>query len=221
MSALVDAVEGIIEGLAIPFGSPARRDRQGEYFTPETDLALDLIPGPRPVLVHHGLNDGGRVEVVGRVQHFVKTPAGIVVRVALDRASAMFDWLVSAAKAGMLGFSSGSVPHLVRTSSSGAITRWPWIELSLTTKPASLDAVVYSVKADQALDHLAAVGIAAPALKALLGHADPSRQERLELEVELLLTELRTAGMLDETGLPLSLERDMLLSEMRIRGVDV
>jgi hypothetical protein len=40
----------VLEGLAIPFGSPSKRDLQGEFFTPSTDFHYDgfrKMAGPR------------------------------------------------------------------------------------------------------------------------------------------------------------------------------
>ena len=44
---------GRIGGYLVVWGSPAQRDLQGEYFTPETELGLDWYDR-RPALYHHG-----------------------------------------------------------------------------------------------------------------------------------------------------------------------
>ncbi|MBA2382572.1 MAG: hypothetical protein H0V73_10730, partial [Chloroflexi bacterium] len=84
--------------------------------------------------------------------------------------------------------------HLVQTKSDGQITRWPWIELSLTPTPSNPDARLYAVKAADAFAHLSAVGLPYAAIKSLLG---PSLAQA-ELEVialdELALARQHLAG---------------------------
>ncbi|MBC7814983.1 MAG: hypothetical protein H7175_27745, partial [Burkholderiales bacterium] len=52
---MIDAVEGRVGGYLVVWGDSQRRDLQGEYFTPETDLGLAWY-AQRPVLYHHGLD---------------------------------------------------------------------------------------------------------------------------------------------------------------------
>ena len=57
----------VLEGLAIPFGSPAKKDLQGEFFTPSTDYHLEWFPADgRPVLYHHGLDEQTGGGLIGR-----------------------------------------------------------------------------------------------------------------------------------------------------------
>lgn len=70
------------------------------------------------------------------------------MRAELDKNSRWYSKVKKLIEAGALGFSSGAMPHLVKTTKSGHITRWPWVELSLTPTPANPAAVVYAVKAD-------------------------------------------------------------------------
>ena len=64
------------------------------------------------------------------------------------------------------------MPHLVQTTKDGTITRWPWVEISLTPTPANPLAAVYAVKSIDMAEHYAAANITIPdplaaALKAL------------------------------------------------------
>jgi hypothetical protein len=106
----------------------------------------------------------------------------------------MFGRLVERAKAGLLGFSSGTIGHLFRQNADGEITRWPCVELSLTPTPSSPDAKVYTVKASDGIAHLALVGISAPALKSLLRTPiDSPEAAVMAVENDLALARMRLA----------------------------
>ena len=164
----------MIEGLAIPFGGPiAGKDFDGESFSSETDLCLPWFGETgRPILYGHGLNPATKTEVVGRQVSLEPRTDGQWVQAELDKRSryrAKIDQLVAA---GALSFSSGAMPHLVQTTKDGNITRWPWVELSLTPTPANPFAAVYAVKSADMAEHYAAANIEIPdplaaALKAL------------------------------------------------------
>ena len=53
-----------IGGYVIVFGSAAAPDLTGDYFTPQTDLCLDLFP-VRPVFYDHGLDSAIKTAPVG------------------------------------------------------------------------------------------------------------------------------------------------------------
>lgn len=155
MSAIKFAEGGTLEGIAVPFGGPARRDRHGEYFDAESDLALDWYPD-RPVLLHHGVSQAGPT-VVGRVTAIEKRPEGWWVRCQLDKAGKWFGEIVDMLGKGLLSFSSGTMAHLMRVAPGGRIESFPLCELSLTPSPASDDARIFSVKAADLAAHLAAI----------------------------------------------------------------
>ena len=160
-----EGTDNIIEGLAIPFGGPkAGKDLHGESFGPDTDLALEWFPEEgRPVIYHHGLDEGMKTALVGRQIAREIVDAGHWVKVQLDKRNRYFDAISQMVKDGALSFSSGSLGHLVKVEKEGAIKAWPWVELSLTPTPANPDAAVYAVKASDAIEHIAAVKSAIPA----------------------------------------------------------
>ncbi|MDQ3127298.1 MAG: hypothetical protein M3Q66_02410 [Chloroflexota bacterium] len=165
MPGLKFADEGIVEGLGVPFGAPDRKDAHGEYFDQTTEFDLGWF-GERPLLYHHGIGEAGPA-VIGRVS-VEPRPEGLWVRAVLDRAGKFFERVKTLLQDGRLGFSSGSLGHLVRTRPDGHIDYWPLVEMSLTPTPASRDAAVYSVKADAAFDHFRAAGLATAGLKSFL-----------------------------------------------------
>ena len=131
------ATRDVLEGLAIPFGSPTERDLQGEWFSKRTDLHLDWFPTDgRPTLYHHDLDKDVSGETIGRqVSHEVRDD-GVWVEVQLAQRSKWVELIRRLLDRDGLGFSSGALPSLVETSKdTGEILSWPWVELSTTPTP--------------------------------------------------------------------------------------
>lgn len=145
-----DGTDNIIRGLAIPFGGPfaGNKDITGEDFGPDTDLCLDWFPQGRPILFHHGLDGVVKTAVVGRQIEVETDDEGAWVKAQLDKRSRYYSRVQQLIEAGGLGFSSGAMPHLIKTRKDGHIERWPWVELSLTPTEANPFGKVYAVKAD-------------------------------------------------------------------------
>lgn len=156
---LAPGSEASIEGLGMPFGGPfGGRDLHGQFFSAKTNFALDWF-GERPLLYHHGLDADAGLSVVGRVISAKTTDLGVWVQAQLEQSSEYFDAIRQLIAAGKLFFSSGSMAHLVAADhKSGEITRWPWVELSLTPTPANLLATVDVATAEK---RFAAAGIKA------------------------------------------------------------
>lgn len=164
----------LIEGLAIPFGGPiAGKDFDGEHFESDVDLCLPWFGETgRPLLYGHGLNPATKTEVVGRQVSLDLRDDGYWVQQELDKRSRYRDRIGKLVEQGALSFSSGAMPHLVQTTKDGKITRWPWVETSLTPTPANPFAAVYAVKSADMAEHFAAANLTIPdplaaALKAL------------------------------------------------------
>ncbi len=161
--------DDVVEGLAIPFGGPfagksaAGVDVHGEAFGPETDLALDWFPNGRPLLYDHGLDGAVKTVLAGRQTDHEMTPAGVWARAQLDKSNRYFDAIRSLVRAGKLFFSSGSMEHLAAVNRrSGLITRWPWVELSMTPTPANLRGAIHATKSADLVEALDALDIAVP-----------------------------------------------------------
>jgi hypothetical protein len=203
----------MIEGLAIPFGGPlAGKDLEGESFSAATDLCLPWFGETgRPVLYGHGLHPATKTDVVGRQTSLETRDEGQWVQVELDKSSRYRAKINQLVDQGALSFSSGAMPHLVQTTKDGKITRWPWVELSLTPTPANPFAAVYAVKSADMAEHFAAANIDIPgplaaALKALDEWAairdDPLAGSSYAEESDRLLDALkafaeRTQGLAD------------------------
>lgn len=119
----------VVAGWGVVFGG---RDLQGDTFTPATELALDIVPQP-PVFYDHTLGDVR--SRIGRVVKAETRDFGVWIEAEIDRAAEYADAVLELVKRGALGWSSGSVPHLVERK-GGELKRWPVYEWSLTPTPA-------------------------------------------------------------------------------------
>lgn len=149
------AGEWALDVLGIPFGSPAQKDSDGQYFDRETKL--HLADGEEtPVYYFHGLTPEGKPqaepEKIGVAKFNHTDDKGHWFRVTLDKASEYARRVWDAAKNGIARASSGSIAHLVRVARDGHILSWPFAELSIfdtdrKRQPANQAAIVAVAKA--------------------------------------------------------------------------
>ncbi|MGJ3238801.1 MAG: phage major capsid protein [Anaerolineae bacterium] len=132
---MLDSAEGRIGGYLVIWGDDHQRDLQGEYFTQETDFALDWFDA-RPMLYHHGLDGKLKSAVIGQIDRLEVDDIGIWAEGQLDIHKRYVRAVQGLIDKGILHWSSGSLAHLVETSTDGHIKRWPLIEGSLTPTPA-------------------------------------------------------------------------------------
>jgi HK97 family phage major capsid protein len=131
----LDAQQGRIGGYLVVWGDQTQRDLQGEYFTPETDLGLDWYK-QRPVLYHHGLDGAMKAAVIGVIDTLRADETGLWAEAQLDIHKRYVRTVQQLVQRGILGWSSGSLPHLVEVAEDGRIKQWPIVEGSLTPTPA-------------------------------------------------------------------------------------
>lgn len=161
-----------IEGPIFLFGY---RDVDGEMFTPATDFCLDWFgKSGRPVLYEHGLDDDLAATAIGRQVEYEERAEGIWAQSELNRHGRYRKAVDGLIERGVLGYSGGAMQHLAKKSASGAITRFPWVESSLTPTPAAPGNLgIHYVKSADALAHLEAVDFDIPGpLKAALAALD-------------------------------------------------
>jgi hypothetical protein len=133
--------DGRIGGYLVVWGNPNKRDLQGEYFTPHTEFELGRYTD-RPILYHHELSDEIGGTEVGRIDRIIKDAKGLWAEGHLHLDHATETVKQAAQKVyqqvlkGLLGWSSGTVPHWADVTPNGQILRWPIVEGSLTPDPA-------------------------------------------------------------------------------------
>lgn len=128
-----------IEGWGIPYGGPINgKDVHRQFFSAKTQFALDWFD-ERPLLYAHGFDEELELVPVGRVKSWVVKDKGVWVEAQIDQSNEYFKDIQRLIDEKRLFFSSGSVDHLVQVNKkTGEIETWPWIELSLTPRPANL-----------------------------------------------------------------------------------
>jgi len=141
----LDAHEGRVGGYLVMWGDYAKRDLEGEFFTPETDLGLDWFP-KRPVLYHHGLDKRLRHAKIGDIVALSSDDVGLWVEAQLDLRNRYVRAVLELIQKGAVGWSSGTLPHLVEVK-NGRIAVWPIVEGSITPTPAEPRTVVVPLKA--------------------------------------------------------------------------
>lgn len=123
-----------LAGYGVVYGG---RDIEREYFTPETDFWLDTFKGIRwPVLYQHGANEHLGKSRLGEVVDRFSDEVGLFLRTEIRKAHEYAEAVASLASEGLLGYSTGSVSHLMEKAADGRILTWPIVEVSLTTTPA-------------------------------------------------------------------------------------
>ncbi|MGD9889698.1 MAG: HK97 family phage prohead protease [Dehalococcoidia bacterium] len=122
----------LIEGYGVVFGG---EDLYGETFTKETDFWFKAITDAPPVLYQHGQDRALTLDLVGKAKVSKVDEVGVWFEAQIEKANRYKDAVLDLVKAGKLGWSTGSVPHLVRRAGT-VIKSWPVVELSLTPEPA-------------------------------------------------------------------------------------
>jgi HK97 family phage major capsid protein len=119
-----------VGGYGIVYGGV---DLEGESFTKDTDFMPNLVP-EKLVLYDHGLQ-GEVKHVLGKTIKESDDETGIWVEAQLSRHEAYVEEILSLIDEKILGWSSGSVNHLIERDGKH-IKRWPVVEYSLTPTPA-------------------------------------------------------------------------------------
>lgn len=131
--------EGQVDGWLAPFDGPVKggKDLDGEYFSPDTDFALDYYPSI-PIIYAHGQDGEIKATKVGDIPVKDIRDKGLWVQGQLDRQGKYYDVLRELADKGDLYWSSGAISHLVtKDARTGAIKQWPVAEATLTLTPAN------------------------------------------------------------------------------------
>ena len=148
IKALDDA--GRVGGYLVRYGSASQPDSSSykDFFTPETDFWCEL-PGKTVAIYHHGLDATLGLQKLGPVE-LKADEVGVWAEAQLKLRSDYERKILEMARAGKLGWSSGSASHLVRrekqSNGSHKILSWPIAEASLTPAPAEPRAQVMALK---------------------------------------------------------------------------
>lgn len=183
IKALTDE-HAIVAGYGIVYGG---RDLVGETFTPDTDLWPDLVPA-KVVLYDHTM--GEVKHALGRVIEEVRNARGVWIEAQLERNRDYVEEILELVQAGALGWSSGSIGHLVQRSAGGIIKSWPVVEYSLTPTPAEPRTLGVQI--------IKALSIDNPRLEALVPEAESAAARATAAEPSIQLIESEETNVSDE-----------------------
>lgn len=153
--------EMVLEVLGAPYGGPSLgKDRQGEFFSKNTDFMIE-IGDSRPVLYFHGDEPWGdpqaKPQVIGRATASHKDEKGLWFEVVLDKSKKFAERVWKSAVKDIAKASTGAINYLVRKAPSGELLTWPIGELTLV---------------DQGQGRMAVNQLATVALKAVYEEAE-------------------------------------------------
>lgn len=148
-----------IGGHAVIFTDENRPDLQGDFFTKATDFFID-DESRVPILYHHGLRGLGSM-VLGKakcniddvgvwMEGELALRADYVKQLGTKKAKAIVKSLIQMITDEKLGYSTGSMPHLVETKAhengTFEFTSWPIGEVSLTPTPVESQTKAVTIK---------------------------------------------------------------------------
>lgn len=129
-----DAQTAVIAGYGVIFGG---KDLDGDTFAKDTQYQEKQAVG-RDVFYHHAMQPGLE-HSIGEIKSIERKEDGDIdglwFEAQLDLAAEYTEHVLELIEAGALGYSTGSVGHLISRKGS-VITRWPIVEISLTPTPA-------------------------------------------------------------------------------------
>jgi len=114
-----------ISGIVVPFAK--ENDSLGTRWDKNTDFEIELF-APHPVLFHHQRSR------LGAATEYEIREKGLYARAVVD----LDEEQLAKLKAGQLGWSSCTMPHLIESDESGYVRAWPLVEISI----ADLSAVI-------------------------------------------------------------------------------
>jgi len=204
-----DDGEWLLDVRGVPFGSPAKRDSDGQYFDESTQLHLDKYPSV-PAVYYHGFDENrrpaGEPAYIGKTLSHEVRPDGVWFRVARDKTHEYAKRIWEAAKRGIARASSGSIIHLARWTRDGHITQWPVAELTL------IDAEGKRQPANQ-------YAVALPVIKAVYDRAGLTLPDDIEGDADQ--PEADAEGAQQSAPAAKSAEPTDTMNNQSIGGIDV
>jgi hypothetical protein len=138
---------GRVGGYLILFSGPKDPDLQGDYFTKSTDFFLDSGES-RFILYRHGTHPTVKSKKLGKGTIKIDD-VGVFIEGELDVRDKYIAAIYALAEKGGLGWSSGSMTHLVQRVANGKsfeIKEWPIGEASLTPMPVEARTMAFPIK---------------------------------------------------------------------------
>jgi HK97 family phage major capsid protein len=132
-----------IGGYLIVWGDEDHTDLEGDYFTPESYLWLDQYKN-QPLMYDHAMSplpsgypdDMPYYFQFGVVEKAAPDDVGVWIEAQVDAHNDWAKYVLDLINKGIMHWSSGSVPHLVKRHDDGWLASWPIVEATTTPTPA-------------------------------------------------------------------------------------
>jgi len=142
-----------VGGYGVIWGDPQHTDLEGDYFTPESNFFMparplrvgERLPVSWPWLYDHAQSDlpdsvvkdgDARDYVLGTIDSVTVDDIGLWIEGQVAAHNEWAAYVLNLIEEGILHWSSGSVPHLVKREEDGWLKNWPIVEMSATPTPA-------------------------------------------------------------------------------------
>jgi len=185
---------GNLGGYLVRFSTPEEPDLTGDFFSKETDFDMDF-PSKSTAYYNHGLDQTIKKRKLGKVD-LTADDVGVWAEMQLQARDEYEKAILEMAKAGKLGWSSGTASHLVEREPIGKamfIKRWPLgLDASLTPTPAEPRNNVIPLKSLLS-DYMASEQKPEAAQDAAVNKAsEPKENKSLEKEFKMDENEIKT-----------------------------
>ena len=138
LTAIKSVGDDTVGAYGILWGDEKNRDYHDEYFTPNTAEIKSVFEGMGaiPLLFDHGFDNKIKSTVLGKVTTLEEDEIGMWFEAKITEHETYKKMVKPLVAKRMTYPSSGVLPAAKRVKSTGEITRWPMVEMTLTHRPA-------------------------------------------------------------------------------------
>ena len=187
---------GNLGGYLVRFTDETNPDLTGDYFKAQTDFDIEF-PNQVSTYYNHGMDGTLKKRKLGKANLKVDD-VGVWAELQLQARDEYEKAIISMAKSGKLGWSSGTAGHLIEKEAVGNaawIKHWPLVEASLTPTPAEPRNSVIQLKS--LLSDYMANTPEPEAVKATAAKVDEPKPEIKKSEKEIKMDELEMKSLIE------------------------
>ena len=192
LTAIKSVGEDRVGAYGILWGDAANKDYHNEYFTSKTAEIKSVFEGMGaiPLLFDHGVDKTIKSTVLGKVTTMEEDEVGLWFEAKITEHELYKKMVQPLVRQKMMYPSSGVLPAAKRVKSTGEITRWPMVEMTLTHRPAEYR--MLDIPVSELQKHYKSVGLPELDVEEPEQTEDNGAEEaRRKLELELKQQELQ------------------------------
>ncbi len=182
LTAIKSVGEDTVGAYGILWGDKNNKDYHNEYFTQNTAEIKSVFEGMGaiPLLFDHGFDNTIKSIVLGKVTTLEEDEVGLWFEAKVTEHETYKKMVQPLVAKKMMYPSSGVLPAAKKVKSTGEITRWPIVEMTLTHRPAEYR--MLDIPVAELQKHYKSAGL--PELEIEPETDNGSEKERLELELK-------------------------------------